>query len=262
MFVSPLSVATALALISQAANGTTFEELRNGLHLSGDKATVADQFQIFSEQLTNNIGDSTFAIANKIYVQKGEALKKEFQEIATAKFHAGIEALSFNETKESAEIINKFVEEKTNEKIKNFVKPGLLSSDTEVLVVNAIYFKGAWKYPFDKKRTRPLDFYTSETESVKTHFMSKYDRYNFALLPDLEAKALEMEYLNSKFAFVIVLPNSRTGLRDLETKLNGYDFANITSRFRERNMYIIMPKFKVTYDIELKDVLENVCIIY
>lgn len=76
----------------------------------------------------------------------------------------------------------------------------------------------------------------------------------------MDAAALELKYKDSKFSFVIVLPDSRTGLSTLETKIKGYGLENIRSQMTAKSKIILrLPKFKVEYGVDLRDALENVC---
>lgn len=81
-----------------------------------------------------------------------------------------------------------------------------------------------------------------------------------ATIKELDASAIELKYKNSKFSFVIVLPNTRTGLPELEKKIKGYGLANIMSQMKTDKIILKLPKFKVEYSIDLQKALENVCI--
>lgn len=256
--ISPITVASALSLLAQGADGNTFEELRKVLHLTGDKATIANQFAAFYKLLQQTIGQSTLSIINKIYVQIGHQINKHFKEVAMTKFSSGIESLDFANGSKSAQTINSFVEKKSNEKIKNAIAPAELNFTTSVVLVNAIYFKGTWEHPFDKNDTFKGDFYTNDFNSVPVDFMRMlYRKFNYAKLEDLDATALEMRYANSELSFVIVLPNSRTGLSALENKLKQYDLAQIINRFHYKEIWITIPKFQIEFDINLNDVLSK-----
>lgn len=252
-------MASALALLSQGANGNTFDELNKGLHLTGDKVSTANQFHEYYGLLKKAVGQSTLSIANQIYVQNGYKINANFKDTAVQKFMSGIESLNFAEKDQSAKTINHFVEEKTKEKIKDLIKPDMLSSDTRMVLVNAIYFKGDWEYKFDKERTYQGDFYTSETDTVQVDYMTIKKKFNYGMLEDLDATALEMKYANSNFSFVIVLPNSRTGLSALESKLLNYDLAKINEQMFKQEVDVTIPKFKVEFEINLNDVLKKVC---
>ncbi|XP_031628981.1 serine protease inhibitor 42Dd-like isoform X2 [Contarinia nasturtii] len=230
VIISPLSIAVALGLLAQGANGNTYDELRKGLHLTHDKETIANQFVAYFELLHNTVGQSTFSIANRLYIQSGHQINRHFQEVAVKKFSSGIESLNFAQSAESAAIINHFVESKTNGKIKDLINPYMLNAQTRLVLVNAIYFKGNWEHQFDPRNTEQGHFYVSETKTVPVNFMSITKKFNHAVLDELDATAVEMNYANSNFSFMIVLPNKRTGLSTLENRLQNYDLAKITKK--------------------------------
>lgn len=260
MIVSPLSVSNALTLLSQGAEGITFEQLSKGLHLGKDKSIAADQFLAHRETLENNLGESKLSIANRIYIQNGQQLSKSFESVAVSKFESGIESLNFGDAEKSAETINHFVEEQTNGKIKDLIKPDQLDGNTRSVLVNAIYFKGNWEVPFSTDLTEKSDFYNSENETSQVDFMYMDSDFNVAYVKDLNATALELKYANSNISLVMVLPNSRTGLSALETKLKDYDLSKIAQAFYFGRCEITIPKFKIEYEINLNDVLKNVSI--
>lgn len=257
VIVSPLSVSVALALLSQGADGDTFEQLRRTLHLNDDKSVVANQFLEHLEALGENTSDATLSIANRIYVQNGHQLNKTFEEIAASQFKSGVESLNFADSEKSAATINHFVEEKTYGKIRKLFDSSTFSSGTQSVLANAIYFKANWDRPFRTDFTSVLDFYNSETEKVQVDFMRK-DFLNMAHLEDLHAAALELEYANSNMSFMIVMPDSRTGLVELEAKLKGYDLGKITENLEPSIYQVFIPKFQIEYEIDLNEVLKNV----
>lgn len=250
-----------LALLAQAAEGNTFEELKLELHLYGDKSSVAKQFHLLYEFMQKGAGNSSFVIANRIYVKRGYEINKIFQEVATQQFLSDIESINFENSFETAGIINNFVEAKTNGKITDLIKPDALSDNTSTVLVNAIYFKSDWENMFNEDDTVEEDFYMSVTERVPVDFMYIRTDFNYATLPDLDATALEMKYANSNFSFIIILPNNRTGFSEMETKLKRYNLATITDqKMFLQEVDVKIPKFKVEFEITLKDTLKNVSI--
>lgn len=221
--------------------------------------TAADLFHQYYGLLEQSVGQSTLSIANQIYVKTGFELNKNFQEVAVKKFHSGVASLDFARNVESAKAINQFVEEKTKEKIKDLIKPNMLNALTRVVLVNAIYFKGNWEHQFKAENTREGDFYINETEKVSVDFMHNKKKYNYGVLDDLDATVLEMKYANSNFSFVIVLPNSRSGLSALESKLKNTDLTNIFEQMYTQEVEVTIPKFKVEFEISLNDALKKVC---
>lgn len=248
-----------LTLLSQATNGKTFDELRRGLYLSSYKSIVANQYKEFDRLIRKSAGKSELMIANQIYVQRGYQLNEGFKELAVKKFATGIESVDFTQPNQSAQIINHFVEQKTKQKIKDFVDPNILKGNPLVFLVNAIYLKCKWRYKFPKYDPRKIEFYFNETNSVwvDSLHMEKMD-FNFGYLNELDAKGLEITYGNSNFTFLIILPNNRTGLTELESRLKNYDIATVFDQMHITKINVQIPKFKVETEIRMNDMLINV----
>lgn len=267
MIVSPFSVASALALLSQAADGNTFNEIKEALHLNESKSTIANEFQEHYELLKLGGGNASVSVVNQIYVPKDFQINRNFQEVAVDKFQSGVQSVDFSKRIEAAEIINRFVEENTNGKIKDFFKAEDLDVGTRAVLVNAVHFKASWILSFANELTRKDKFYNGEWffeyfKSVEVDFMNARKQYlNYAELDDLGASALQLNYYKSDYSMVFILPNRRTGLSSLEAKLANYDLSSITEEMSMIQMDVSIPKFSVEFEMELNDALKSVCII-
>lgn len=87
-------------------------------------------------------------------------------------------------------------------------------------------------------------------------------RANYKYLYDLDASAVELYFGNTEFTFVIILPNNRTGLSDLEAKLKDYDLKYIMKSTKYNAPNITIPKFEIEFDIGFNEILQNVCTVY
>lgn len=245
--------------MAQGATGRAYTQLVETLQSDRDKACAAHQFQEHRKKVEKNAGEAILTISNRIYIQRGYQFSKTFDEIAISKFAAGTEVLNYFDAAKSAAAINNFVEEKTNGKITDLISPDQFDSRTRLILVNAIYFNGNWEHPFKKSHTHKGDFYITETEAVPIDFMNMDREFNAAFIEELDATALEMDYANSNISFVILLPQSRTGLSAFETKLKDYDLTKLDDSLKLHRYDAHIPKFKVEYRLKLNDVLENVC---
>uniref|UniRef100_A0A6M2DYY9 Putative serpin n=1 Tax=Xenopsylla cheopis TaxID=163159 RepID=A0A6M2DYY9_XENCH len=256
LIMSPLSVQTVLSLVSMGAGGNTATQLASGLHQTHSKDQTQDDYHTLMNTLNTQKG-VTLEIANKVYAMEGYSLNPDFKEIATTKFLAGAENLNFAETQKSAKTINSWVEERTHDKIHNLVSPDSLSSDTRMVLVNALYFKGLWEKQFKKEATTEKPFYVTETETKNVQMMHIKDKFRYGDFEDLDAKAIELRYKDSDLAMLIVLPNSKTGLPALEEKLKNLDLQNLTQRMYSVEVILDLPKFKIESEIQLNEPLKK-----
>ncbi|XP_018021798.1 serpin B3-like, partial [Hyalella azteca] len=153
--------------------------------------------------------------------------------------------------------INQAVEEATKNKIKNLIPEGILDASTCLVLVNAVYFKGLWTKQFDKSRTQDLPFYTDETNSVNVPMMRANEEYGYMIRKDLEATVLGMDYQGGNLSLVIVLPDQRTGLAEVERKLQGIDLREFFDSERKVKVEVTIPRFKLEYFEDLVATLQS-----
>lgn len=261
---SPVSIQTALGLTFLGAKGDTAEEMRKVLRLGqGDKTRVAENFGDFvrtlsKKQKTTETDAPQLAIANRIYVAEGHRIAPEFNRIALEHFDAEAENVDFYNNEKARYTINKFVEEQTENKIRDLVKPGVLDADTAMVLVNAIYYKGKWKYPFDARRTNEQNFNINTRKQQNVKFMVNEILLNYAELPELDAKVVELPYNNSDITMMLILPNAIEGLEALETKLKNMDLNVISEKLNEKYIRVYLPKFRLEHEVDLKEPLMKV----
>lgn len=267
--VSPLSMATVLLCVAEAANGKAFDELYKILHLDGDKEKNANEFMKLRDQLKNGSDGLKLLMASQVIVPEEFTLNESYRKVAIMKFGVDVDSIVLSEKTQSARAINRFIGAKRTKKMCN-----MISSETfddpllRVVLLNSISFEARWNKPFDPSFTDFGDFFTSKTNKVSVQYMKQSDQiecYNYAVLNDLDATAIELKYRDSDFSFVIVLPNSRTGLHELESRLKNYDLAKLDgNQFNQMLGQSIVidlkiPRFKIEFKTDLKDLLMQVC---
>lgn len=256
--MSPYSIHIALALAGEGAAGNTFEEIKNTLHLTGDKDSIAKSFSDSFASVQSRKGDSTLDIANKVFVKKGYQIAPKFADYAVKSFGSEVQALDFAQNVDSANTINQWVEQKTNEKIKDLIKADSLDSDTRMVLVNAIYFKGQWEHQFNKNRTEKAPFWLDQTRSIDVDMMHAKQSYEYGKIDELAATALELKYKDSDISFLILLPNERNGLKEMEGKLTSINLEAIKGKMYSEEVELTLPRFKIEHEIDLKEILSQV----
>ena len=170
IIMSPMSIQTALSLAMFGAGGKTKEGMMHAMHYDG---LTDEAIQKSYGELTDSIKNTNgLKIANKVYVAQTHHVKELFNQLAAKSFSSEAENLDFTQSQASADSINKWVEDKTNNKIKDLIKAETLDADTRVVLVNAIYFKGFWEHQFNPAKTQKgADFWISEDKSVPVDMM-------------------------------------------------------------------------------------------
>ena len=145
----------------------------------------------------------------------------------------------------SRQTINSWVEDKTEDKIKDLIPPGILNPDTVLVLTNAIYFKGTWVLQFDPKDTIDEDFTTSAGQIVKVPMMrltGKDAEFNYAETDEIQI--LEMPYEGEDLSMLIILPKENN-LEDIEESLTTEKLSEWKNMLKKQRVDIYIPKFKL-----------------
>lgn len=189
---------------------------------------------------------------------KNYSVKKAFNDVATKSFASEAQSLDFSQNDQSAATINGWVEDHTNNKIKDLIKADTLDADTRMVLVNAIYFKGFWTHQFKPSDTFKAPFYLNDQDTVNVDFMKIKKHFKYGALADLDATAIELPYKDSDITMLIILPNKKTGLSALEAKLNTVDLGDISNQLYSQEVNVEIPKFKIEFEVTLNEPLQKV----
>ncbi|GFR30187.1 serpin B8 [Trichonephila clavata] len=255
VFFSPFSISTAFGMLFYGSRGDTAEELRNVLgYQKADLIddVVHDSFNRFLTEVIKGDASDEYVLnsANAVLVAKYLELLPEYKNNVQELYKASVRDVDF--AKDSAKLvgeINDWVKEKTNGKIDKLLEE--LSPSTIMVLLNAVYFKGTWKVQFDAEHTFPETFYNNglESEGKEVPFMHMTSRFRFTYFDDF--KALELPYKGENISMMILLPNQRDGLRDLEESLTPEKLSDVQKQLYETKVIISLPKFKMEFEKEL-----------
>ena len=269
MFYSPYSISAALAMTYEGAKGQTAEEMKSVFHFP-ESNTLRPNFAAIYNEINKKNKPYKLSTGNALCVQQDYPFLEDYTS-RVEKYYGGKAAnLDFiGETEKSRQTINTFIEEQTNDKIKDLIPQGALTPDIRLVLTNAVYFKGTWVWEFDKSDTRDQDFKITPTNIVKTPMMFMNNdkaKFNYADLGDLQI--LELPYKGEDISMLIFLPKQgedydlETGeiitsdytLDDIELssdKLNEYK-----SQMHETKLdHISIPKFEFDTKYFMNDAL-------
>ena len=242
--ISPISIYQIISLVSNGANGITQEEILQSLF---PKNNLDKSIQIKLNLNNENIlklyeKNENIEIANAIMSKI--PISQEFSFIC-------LRYKSFYSILKNVEQVNEWCEEKTHGKIKKIIDD---IKDIELILLNAVYFKNEWLFPFEKEATSKQNFYNENKTISKVDMMYK-KFFSILYYEDDNIQIIELPYKDENLSMIIILPSK-------EKYSSSFDYLNkekicfveiIKKLTKKRNVNLNLPKFEFEYETSLKD---------
>ncbi|XP_060893726.1 serine protease inhibitor 2.1-like [Labrus mixtus] len=251
IFFSPVSVSLALAALSVGAKGRTHEQLFNGLGYNNSlltQANVNQAFKILLDKANNTLSEDV-SEGTAVFMDGRFKSEPEFLETLRQSYFADGFTVDFTKTKDSADTINKYVEDKTNGKIDKLVDN--MDPNTVMYLISYIYYKGKWAMPFEPQLTREEEFTVDENTKVPVQMMNMEKLLDTYYDQKINTSVLHLPFNNS-YSMLLMLPD------DMATLENAICPGHVTKWLkwmRDRLYDIYVPKFSIKSSYSLKDVL-------
>jgi len=260
LLLSPYSIEVALAMAYSGAEGRTRDEMRRVLHLPADDAAVLDGFSGLARELADlqvlsrrraeearKSGGSAEPIeinlANRLFAQSGFAFRPAFTAALRDRFGAPLDELDFVHAAEPARVaINAWVARETRDKIRDLVPQGGVNEATRAVLANALYLHAPWEDAFKPKATKNEPFWVGGKTSADVATMLQQRHYGYEQRNGYAA--LVLPYVGYQLQFVILLPDTRDGLANLERAVTPELLAGCT-QLPQRDVILHLPKFKL-----------------
>lgn len=258
LFFSPSSISTALAMTYAGAAGETEAEMAKTLHFQMPKDQLHDgmrSLQAFWITPEKKKG-IRLNLANRLWGQETYEFLPAFLQVTRDKYGAELARLDFAQSEQARRTINTWVEDQTEHEITDLLPVGVVSSDTKLVLTNAVYFKGNWSKPFEKDRTKDEDYHLTAADKIKVPMMYRQDEFRYGAVDDLQV--LELPYGDGSLSMIVLLPKEIDGLADLEAKLTFQNLQRWTTSVKHHDeVRVYLPKFKATSQFELSTQLKT-----
>ena len=248
-FLSPLSAAMALSMALNGANGETWTAMRAALRLDGMQEADIDQGYRELLALLRGLDSRTeMRVANSIWGPSTLPLEAAFTEAGRTFFEAEVATLDFG-SPEALTAINGWVDRATSGRIPRLLEE--VSPQEVLFLINAIYFKGKWRTAFDVRDTRAAPFRGADGRERVAQLMGLKDELRY---DETEAyQAVDLLYGNGAFAMTVLLPKAGWSPAQLLAALDPQSWSALASRFEERDVALLLPRFRVEYGRKLKE---------
>ncbi len=254
VFISPLSVSMALGMAANGANGQTWDEMKSTLGFDGmNRDEINAAYQSFIKLLTTMDSVVIMEIANSIWFdQQRVTVKTNFIDVNKTFFNAAIRTENFSDPA-TVSMINQWVSDKTHEKITSIINQ--LSAEEVMVLLNALYFKGAWTYEFDPEDTRDDVFRVTPEQQVDIEMMQQTNE-KFEYFENDEMQLITLPYGRGQFAMTVALPKPQRSLDALIESLTPATWSTWMNQSRKQQGTLQMPKFKLEYKALLNETLQ------
>jgi serpin B len=261
LFFSPHSISEALAMAYAGARGQTETDIARALSFNLPQATLHPAFNRLDLDLANRGKGAKgkdgegfrLHVVNAIWGQRDYKFLSPFLDTLATNYGAGLRLADFKGQPESSrELINGWVSDQTEKRIRDLLPPGSVNPLTRLILTNAIYFNAAWQSPFQKTATSPGVFHRLDNTNVNVSMMKQTTSLRYAAGPTYQAA--EMPYDGAELSMVMILPQSGK-FDEFEKSLDGPALKAITDRLAARQVAVTMPKFEFESSLGLKQSL-------
>merc|ERR1712098_883008 len=196
-------------------------------------------------------------LANMLVVDEELDINEDFVKNLEKFYFSNVKEVDFSQAKESAELINNWVANKTGNLINEFLSADALSDDSRLVLLNAIYFKANWMKSFNNFDTYTQVFNINHQKQISVDMMYQQETFPFAENDKLDCQVLSLPHEDENFSMLIFLPNQH-GEEPLNKIIENMQYGDIKrtlSDMQDHVMSVSLPKFSVGYKSQLREIL-------
>ena len=257
IFISPYSAATALQMAANGAGGQTKMEMQKVLETSGISADALNAASKAAADLLNS-KDTNVVLntANALWYRQGAAIKSSFIEANQKFFSSTVKALDFGNARAAEAEINQWASDQTHGRITGIADGMIDPIYTDLILANAIYFKGKWLDPFDKNLTKERPFHPAIGAAKNLPMMEMSKKFSYRKGSGYQA--VRLPYMGWNLAMYVFLPDPGSSPAKLLQIMDGDKWRRVTMPgFSEHDGLVVLPKFKLENSFELNQPLKG-----
>jgi serine protease inhibitor len=244
--ISPFSLELALGMVYIGGTGVTARELSKAVGFGPPDASPLFPGMGLLSQMPSKV---ILKIANSLWCDDSAHLRTSYVGDVKARFGAEVNSVKLP-TDAAMHRINDWVATATDHKITDLLQQ---PPQPPLVLIDAVYFKGAWEYPFSKQNDFPGIFHREDGSTCETTMMKQ--SLSAPYLETDNFQAIQLGYIESRLGMVLVLPLPGTSVGAVLQGFKVNSWNETLDRFASRNGTVVLPRFKITYRSSLVKVL-------
>ncbi|XP_053672893.1 serine protease inhibitor 2 [Anopheles nili] len=261
--LSPFSVKILLTLIYEASDtslgssvSNTKRELSTVIQNDNIEQTRSYYKQLL-ESAQQDHKDFDLNIATNFFVDDFIEVFNKYQQIASTHYHAMVDQVSYSNPSQAAATINNWVSQHTFGRLREIVTPDNLEGAV-ITLINVIYFKGLWTFPFPEVANNVKPFYGSRGKPTSAQYMEQNGHFYYDNSAELGAQILRLPYRGDKLAMYFILPNPDSSIKQVLDRINSESLHLALWYMEENEVNVTIPKFKIDFSEQLSEPLQQI----
>jgi serpin B len=250
LFFSPHSISVALAMAYAGARGATASEMASALDFTLPPERLHNamnglDLDLGSRGATAKASDGSpfrLRVTNSLWGLPKMPFEQTFLDTIMTNYGAGVRLTDFaGDPEGSRTAINSWVAGETEQRIEELLAKGTITSNTRLVLVNAVYFNAAWQHAFEPAVTKSGSFHALGGDT-SADFMHQTAELKHVRGVDYDA--IMLPYDGDELDMIVVVPDSGA-LGSVEGELDASKLRTITSSMTSQNVDLTLPKFKI-----------------
>ena len=242
----------ALGMLLNGAEGETAQQISKALKTEGvDQTDLNQAYQALLEGLPKADPNVQLGLANSVWYRNSFSVEDNFLNVLKKSFAAEVAGLDFTNPN-AKDKINTWASEQTNGKIKKVIDE-IKQSDV-LFLMNALYFKGDWKYQFDPQKTGDAPFHLANDAEKTVKMMRVKEKFKVAQQNDYTA--VQLPYANGQYNLTLLIPSEQSSVDQVINGLSATAWNNLQATWQEREVNVGLPRFTLDYEIKLNTALK------
>ena len=257
---SPASISLALAMTYAGAANTTATEMAQALHFTLPQERLHRAFNALEQTLVSRGqdvpgGSTRLNIANSVWLEQTYSLWPSFLDVLAVNYGAGVNLVDFIGAPQASRLkINAWVADNTGGKITELLPPPAITSDTRLVLANAVYFNAAWLNPFNALFNHANNFTLLDGTITTRNYM--YASLSISATQGTNFVAASLPYEDARLSMVVVVPDAGS-FADVEASVDHKSLVTLIQGLTYQKVSLYLPQFRIDTRASLPAMLKS-----